>query len=331
MSLSILLLFLLTIAINPEHPSEEKKDSTGVRFAPIPHHNQFPAIYPFASLNQYSFPIEGGERTSLRVTQNYTALHFYKNSSDFRMGHDLESMQYRVDVAHSLGGRFRGMYSQSATMMWDGFMDPFLNWYHDALKLPNYGRELRPENDFEFYIDDENGENLVSPRNKVWYLNDPVLGLFYILNRNDSHVALSFHVKLPVGISRRGAGSGGMAGGVKAEYARTFRAFDVFQSGMIVVPGKSNNVFWNEATWHVLMMSGASYRWGEGREALVQFHYGNSPFRKIENHRISHYPVEVVLGYRLSRAYGIWTFGFSEDLQIPSPDFTVSISFQPKW
>src|SRR5690606_23075324 len=107
---------------------------------------------------------------------NYSALHFFKNSDEYQIGLDMEILQYQLKTGYNFNAKWSVLFMQAITYKWDGFMDPFLIWYHEELNLPNYGREERGANDYFYSVSNHESE-FSSPQRK-WLLNNPVIGIY---------------------------------------------------------------------------------------------------------------------------------------------------------
>jgi hypothetical protein len=300
-------------------------------YTPLPHYNQFPMVIPISNLNQYPLDVPDNARFSVRFAQNYTAAHLYQESVPIDFGMDMEILQYRFDVAYAVNSDFTVMYSQAFTYMWDGFMDPFLNWYHDLLGLPNYGREKRPNNEYEFFLyNTETGDSLWDPRSRSFLVNSPVVGAFYqLLNREHQNLLIGAHFQFPTGDAMRGISSGGTDMAFSMMYTHRYKAVDILQMGQLTVPGNANSgTIWDSLEMHLNILSGVQYNHNDKSQFIVQFHYGTPYYSDVGNNVIGDYPLELVFGYRYTGRFGSYYAAFSEDLLFPSPDFTLSLGFQ---
>lgn len=299
-------------------------------FDPIPHFNQFPLALPYSNKKQYPVRFRENKRIAFRFMQNYTAMHYHDVTDELLFFSDFEQLQYRLDLAYTFSKRLSIMTSQTISYKWDGFMDPFLNWYHDLLNLPNYGREFRPENEFKFRLEDpQTGKTLWQPKPGEWAISATVFGLFYsLVHEENQQMIISIHAQMPMGDVNSSPVTGSFDISPALMYARRFGDIDVYQSFMVFIPGKNSNGFWGTADVHLKMLSGMQYSHNSHSQWLMQFQYGTPYFNRYEGHILSQYPLELVFGYRFTGKSGRYTIGFSEDLYVPAPDFTIHLSYE---
>ena len=93
----------------------------------------------------------------------------------------------------------------------DGYLDGFLENYHNALNVPNYGREDRPQNTFGYVIG-KDGDIWISGETTGWALADSTITVAYAWpDPSSAHTLtgqLLGRVKLPMGDPDLGLGSG---------------------------------------------------------------------------------------------------------------------------
>lgn len=92
-----------------------------------------------------------------------------------------------------------------------GFLDEFIEAWHDALGLPNGGRGKRPRNDYAMHLD-QGGRRAYELENDALLLGDvPVFVTTQVADeaRDGVGVALRAAVELPTGSASKGVGNGG--------------------------------------------------------------------------------------------------------------------------
>lgn len=332
-------------------------------FSPLPHQNQFTPILALSNLGQTPIRPPRSEGFAIRISQNYTAIHLFHLRGGLDMGIDTEQLLYRIDLEWVLGRRLgvrrteppgsirrfslseansagpasartRILFSQNLFALYDGFLDPFLRWYHNLLYLPNYGREDRPDNEFEFFmVDNAMGTDLMRFRKRTWYATDPVIGVFHEMMASERRsVSGSLHISLPLNAWL------GSDGGGRGPEAVIFLAglhhvwvqdrFQFYHSTRLMVPLRSEEQFWEDVRTQLHLLSGAGWQWNQRTEILAQFHYGTPYHRGYNHHLVSGWPLEVVFGVRRKVRSGVVHIAFSEDLLLPAPDFTLQIGLE---
>ena len=117
---------------------------------------------------------------------------------------DAELLRLRLRVAHDLSPSVFLMADASAQGSYAGFLDGFLNWYHDLLGITLKARELRPNNSFLYELALPDGEILTRDPSDL-YLGDLHLAVGL---RPSHHVQILAAVTLPTSTGPVGYGRG---------------------------------------------------------------------------------------------------------------------------
>jgi hypothetical protein len=300
-------LLILLLSLPPDDPS-------------LGHQNQYPLYVPWMTVPARR--VDSAAPLALRMTQRYTAMHYFAKGGGWEYRHDLEQSQWLLEAAFNTRyGQI--LISQAAVYRYGGVMDPFLNAYHKALRLPNYGRELRDPNLYEFTLTDGDGW-VMAPRKEVWLPSEPVVTWFHpgVLN-------LSFSAKVPLYGKEASVRSGTVDVGVNARHVARLDAdwSAAFAMGYIHrektdrMPGR-----------HVRGTPHASVAVGRTVGAwLWAAEVATHPplFRGMDFPRLEKSTIELVMGARMPTRVGILAITFSEDLSITAPDFTIGVAWTP--
>jgi len=94
-----------------------------------------------------------------------------------------------------------------------GFMDGFLETYHDTFGLPDYGRSERPKNEF-LYVVRKDGELIVDGQSGI-NLGDIRIALKKPLITSDRFaLSIKGDIELPIGNAKKGYGNGSLDAGL---------------------------------------------------------------------------------------------------------------------
>lgn len=300
-----------------------------LRITPLSHQNQFPLISPVGIVNQPSLEYTGSGLLEFSIQQHYSALHFFKNSENLSVGLDMEYLQYQFKAGHQFNSKWSVQYMQAVTWHWKGFMDPFLIWYHEKLNLPNYGREERDADEYYYSVSGLNESDQFSAPPRKWLLNDPVFGLYYsLISTNEIRLTFGMNIQIPVTGTDTGTGNGELNTALSAYLAYRYQKLDIFQNVSVILPGKSPDFFWGKMNNYLMSATGSSYRVSGTSYLITQFQYGTSPYVKLENTLLDNHPIEILVGYRFESRFGRCTVSFAEDLRVPAPDFTISLTYE---
>jgi hypothetical protein len=151
----------------------------------------------------------------LDLAVGYAASFINEDSERWRTVIDLEMTVLDFGLAVGVTNRFSLGADVRFASMSGGFLDGFLEDFHDAFGLPDYGRSQRPDNEFLYYIE-KDGEQWFESEFGGMHPVDSSLSAEYLLtDRGDSQApggrftaALSYALKLPIGDEASGFGSG---------------------------------------------------------------------------------------------------------------------------
>lgn len=295
----------------------------------INHQNHFPLLLPIGFLVQSPLEFSKNKSIAFSFQKNYSAVHFFKNSQEREIGLDMEYIHYQFNIAYMYKTDWSLQLTYGLNWHWDGFMDPFLIWYHKKLNLPNYGREKRDSNDFYNLVKGSDELEVMSIYKRKWYSNDPVFSLFHhILSNETMRFSLGLNAQVPLFKISEGINNRALNLGISGFFTYRIGDFDLYQSLNLLFPGNSNHFLWQEAKPGIGATTALSYVLSKRGILLSQLSYGQSPFRTTEGNRLDDPPIEFIVGYRHKGRYGQYTFSFSEDILLPGPDFTISLTYE---
>jgi hypothetical protein len=309
--------------------SSEDQSVQPLRNSLFHHRNQFPLIMPVGFVAQSPMELQRNSKLGFSLQQNYTAIHFFKDSMERKIGLDMEYMRYELQLGYRLNSEWQLQLSYGRTWHWDGFMDPFLTWYHEMFNLPNYGRETRDPNDYYFLVEGQSNGDQISINQRKWYSSDPVFSVFsHLITEENMRLSLGMNAQIPLWKGHHGMSNRALNLAFSGYFTYRTGALDLFQNVRFIMPGGSDHFLWKEAKSGFEGNTAFSYSLSKNRHLLAQFNYGQSPFRGTDGNRLDDPPIEFIFGYRYSGKYGLYTLGFSEDFLLPAPDFTIIIGYE---
>ncbi|HEX7025566.1 MAG TPA: DUF3187 family protein, partial [Gemmatimonadales bacterium] len=164
---------------------------------------------PYASMNPMvqirtglaSLPIaEPGRRWHFTVLTDYASNIEYADVPAVQYLMDAELLRIEMTAERSLGGRGFLLAQGSFQSAGDGFLDGFLNWYHDFTGFQVAARKLRPDNAFGYRIGLADGRS-AEYRPSSGFLGDVRIGAGL---RHSRHWQTAFSVTLPTSTGPRG-------------------------------------------------------------------------------------------------------------------------------
>ncbi|MEE8399871.1 MAG: DUF3187 family protein, partial [Desulfobacterales bacterium] len=214
----------------------------------------------------------------------------------------------------------------------DGFLDPFLESFHETFGLPNYGKKWRPRDEFG-YVLKKDGEAWFTAEPGGLHLVDSTLAAQFALfgHKQTDHVtgSLVYKLKIPTGDADHGFGSGGFDHGLFFVSRFRLNPITIYANGGVMAlsePDTPGKVPYNATTYGMLLAG--EYAWSNTVTLLAQINATTSPFKDEGIDPLDDYSVQLVLGVGYDLGSGLsMEVAFSEDLSDPAPDFTVSTRF----
>lgn len=260
---------------------------------------------------------------------DYGSVNINKQSDKWDILMDMEFAILTLSFKMGLSWQTEGTVSLPLVYYFDGFMDPFLKWYHNTLGVSNYGREKRPNNDFGYRVR-KNGKDWFRPTNGgCGGVGDGTISLKKCLViYGDTRLSMKGMLKAPTGDSGRGLGSGGFDAGIMLLFRQGFDAWILHlgvghewlgspdtQGGFD--PGIRDTTDGSFAL---------EYIWSDKLSLLAQIEGKTSPFSDTGIESLDKGFIGLTFGgkYRLRDDTGI-ELAFSEDLSEAASDFTIHI------
>jgi hypothetical protein len=274
-------------------------------------------------------PEQGNWEITLAAEYSSTYLNLRNPSWDLII--DMEMLLADLSLVYGVTENFALRLDLPLISMQDGFLDGFLQNYHDFLGVSNYDREYRPKDDFEY---------LVTKDGKLWFRGETgglqvgeakISTQFSLpsmaLAGRDLAGALLLTLKVPTGDTDKGVGSGRFDGGVFLPiHLKGTRWSTYVMPGSIWVGEPETLGAHVSARNSVSLLAGAAFEYNDKWRWLAQLNYYCSPFEKTGLDELDNGTVELILGVqrKVSRKL-YWEFAFGEDLSRSVPDFNLRL------
>ena len=292
--------------------------------APLNHNVQFPTLFMFMAPKAETPEIVDNFKAS--VSLDHTSIHVNKTSSNFEVLMDMEYTVLTPTLEYNIFHDASVSIEIPVISMNDGFLDRPLADYHDAGNFGDYGRSLRPHNDFGYYIKQNNQDWFIAKKGSAHIL-DTTASIKYIVYRDENLLcAATYKVKMPTGNYKYGFGSGKFDHGffMLTRYSMDDIIF-YLNPGLILIEDpktigadiKTNSVY--------SLFTAIEYKYSKKLSIIVQLnsftnHINGSDINNFENDT-----VEGTIGFSYVIAESVrFEFSFSEDLTYiaSAPDFT---------
>jgi hypothetical protein len=207
-----------------------------------------------------------------------------------------------------------------------GFMDGFLEAYHDITGTGNYGRERRPDDELAFFLS-RDGEILIEGESGELALGDIRLGAKRALNGNIS--AYGF-VDLPTGNPDKGYGNGSIDWGAALLVEGGFcDGFEAYLNAGFVMPGDYKGMDDFELEDYLYGGLGAGWTGWDRLSVKTQLMAKGSPFRTGIRELDTEAVVWSMGGEYLMGDSSYLELSFSEDINTAgAPDFMLGMQYR---
>ena len=299
--------------------------------------NRFPLFWMFLSPGTLPADQPRQGECDNRLALDYSSLYFDFHNDQWRWLMDMETTIVAISCTYGISDKWSMGVELPLIAMNSGFLDVFLEGFHNTLNVPNYGRELRPHNAYAFVVEN-NGETWIEGDSGQVAPADTTLFLSYQLTRRPSlktgfSSSLTLGLQLPSGSRQQGYGSGGLDAGLYLPMQWNRK-----RTGVFLMPGYTfigpdsagdGNVNYRN-TYH--LSGGFSLAFNEKWYGVVQLDYHTSPIEVTQVSVVDNGALQLTFGLRRHMPFrGVIELSFSEDLTQFAPDFTVHLAWQWKF
>jgi hypothetical protein len=210
-----------------------------------------------------------------------------------------------------------------------GFLDGFLESYHETFGFPDYGRSDRPRNEFLYEVW-EGDKLIIKGHSGRTGIGDISFGLKKVLRQSNPGIALRVDVELPTGSPSKGFGSGAIDLGssilIDKELSETFKAYGL---AGIVIPGDlkaDKQVELKEYFFGGISIEAVPWK---KFDLIGQVFVQSSPFPKTNIRQVDRTAVLLTFGGRYHTGENSFEVSFAEDPSTAgAPDFTATFTFK---
>ncbi len=261
----------------------------------------------------------------------FRALVDYANSAELNdptgpTEYVLDGEFFRLDliVSKDIGKHAFVIANGSLNGAYSGFLDGFLNWYHDFIGIPVPARsEKRPENEYLYRIRTADGTEIERGRSGA-FLGDLRLGAGW---RHTRHWQSSVAITLPTSTGPSGFGRGVPSFNAMTTVRTPFAGRWTYEgtAGLGITPSHDDGLERFQQTTFAMVSSGLRWRFS-GQQAMFgnviyqSSQYHNTGLRGLDNRDIT-----IDFGWLLRIGDGPeWQLGITEDLEPNGPALDLS-------
>jgi len=292
---------------------------------PLQVKNQFPLFLYVDAPYLEKASIENSFSASL----SYSSLYLVRESSRWSAGLDMEIAEFNL--------RFRKTFRYLLEFGVDlpiisfnaGFMDEFLNRYHDTFGFPDYGRSRRPDNKFLYEVR-KNGKLVIRGENGRIGLGDMKLSIKKTILKGDPAISIRGDIEFPTGDAESGFGNGSFDAGISLLIDKKLsQQVKMYINLGIVLPGDFKG--YDKVGLEEFIYSGAALEAKVWKDIsfIGQVVIQGSPFPKTRIAEVDRTAVLLSLGGRYHLGNNSVEFSLTEDPNTAgAPDVTFNFSFK---
>lgn len=300
---------------------------------PIPQRLQHPLALTYLAFRPRRAATQPAGTAGVTLQTAYSSIFENEDAPTQRVVMDGELWTGAARVRYGLGERTDVELELAALYATSGFLDSFIEDFHDFFGLPSGNRESRGTDDFEMRVTKDGIDAYQLDDNEVELLDIPIILTQRVLDETESRpaVALRAGIELPVGSESQGFSNGELDYGAGFVVEHSIDRWTWTAGGDYVATGQSSafrraSVDANDV-WD--LQGGAEYRWNDRGSLLGELVYTSPLLTDVSLDQIDWPLLDLGLGVawdvgRDSR----WTATFHEDLfSEAGPDFVVALAW----
>lgn len=301
---------------------------------PLRLRNQYPLHWLFLTPAPDTPDLLPRGNLRLDAALDYSNILLWDRSEDWSFLMDMENAVFTVSAAYGLFDWATLECEVPFISMRGGFMDGFLENYHDFLGVKGYGRKDLPGNVFSYFFYKE-GKVWFEAEPGGWYPGESIVrAKVALLRETSAHgwaAAASYALKIPTGDPDRGVGSGNWDHGLFLFVKRRVASFYVYANGGCAFIGDPRTAGADVSARPIgSAFLGLEYLWLTNWSILAQVSYYTSPIENTGLSTLDDPSVELGLGVigRIAERTDV-ELTLGEDLfGQGAPDFTLHLAFR---
>jgi len=215
-----------------------------------------------------------------------------------------------------------------------GFLDGFVQWYHNLFGLPNGGKELVSNNEYHYEIT-QNGTALVSYPKTLFGLSDITLRCKYFFSdrlKLPIKVAWTGYFKVPIGRFSRGLSSGQVDAGFSFLAEKQIKRFHFVTQLGVAVLGMSEDLATIQKRGLFVFGQSVEFQLVQNLSIIIQLTGNTAGFKDVDTGDLTDAVADLNIGiagsFDLKKGWFdtfFYQWSFSEDVlsRGPSVDFSV--------
>jgi Protein of unknown function (DUF3187) len=308
----------------------------GASFGPLQTSNRLPLHLLFLKPRpvRADVPVRGELEATLAA--EYSNTYFNQHNERWDVLMDMEMLITEVSLVYGLTSKAALRLDLPMVSMGGGFLDGFLENYHDAIGVGNYGREERPKNEYAYRVS-KNGLPWIKGQSESLQIADLTVSAQFQLmkarGKQDMSGSVLVSLKLPSGNPDRALGSGAVDSGIYVPIRWSADPWTLYlMPGAAIIGSPHTRGARVSVRNSYALFGGVAYDYSTRMTWLVQLNYYTSPIEKTGLDYLDQGSLELDIGlHRQLASDWLMEVAFSEDLTRALPDFNLRIGLRWTW
>lgn len=327
-------LLLLTILLFPSLASAKLVDPRPS--GPLTTRSQNPLYLQFLAMPMERAVTLNQDQFETELNVSFSNIFEYNPVGNTVLNFDMELWRTVLSLKYGVTENLDLKINLPFISQFGGFLDSFIQGYHNAFGFPNGGREVVPNNNVTFNLT-QGGTTLFNHSQQKFGFADSVVRAKYHVPQHwhklPVEIATAVFIKLPTGNTDDGLGSGHVDFGGSLFVEKNFKRFHLTTQVGYVLLGDHDDVNSILRAGFVQFGGSAEYQFIDGLSAIVQLHGNTAAFKNTSTDKLSDMLLDLTVGVagtfplrhkHIDEFY--YQFGFSEDVTSRGPaiDFTLT-------
>lgn len=306
-------------------------------FGPVTTRSQNPFYLQTINLTPTNTRVFPRGTLSMRVDSAYSNIFESGSSSTYELMADMELWRLALHSDYSLRDDLEIGVEIPFIQTWGGFLDSFIQGFHNFFGFPNAGRERVGNNQFSFYLKDAAGQPVYSKESQNMDLGDISVHIkHHILDEKKFNPALAwfFDFKFPSGNESKGLSSGGTDFGLGLALEKSYKRVHGYLNAGYYVSGRSDVLQTYSEDVFFSYMAALEVTLLPTWSVMAQINGGTPLYKNTGIDSWDGVPLDLIVGFKgeeekvFDDMNLLWQFGFSEDVTSagPSIDFSIFLS-----
>jgi hypothetical protein len=270
--------------------------------------------------------VEAGRPWQVRLQLDYGSAIEFSQRPDASFLLDAELLRLDATVIRNLGAGFVGA-TVGFNGSYGGFLDGFLDWYHNLIGLQVAARGLRPRNEFAYSLKLPNGDSLARPAKSAFLGDVRLIGGRRFGRHWQGVLALTFPTA-PEGYGRQTVSASALAAG---RYRLDHRWTTEMGLGLGVTPTAGALSAYQQTAFAGANL-GFRYRFIKQQAMFVNLLWQSRNYQGTGMKAMDDRELTLDYGFLLKAKKGPeWFLGMTEDLEPRGPAIDLSFRIGARW